>query len=135
MPRTIDQRVSARAQRLINRLRRLLKSPMEQPPPYGKETKMRQYLIALSAFAIVAAGPLAAEDFTVKYNDLNLKSEQGRKALERRIDKAAREYCGVGELQTGSRIVASSTRQCYEEARNAAREQLGSLVEQSQLGG
>lgn len=96
---------------------------------------MRQYLIALSALAIVAGSPVAAEDFTVKYGDLNLKSEQGRKALERRIDQAARDYCGVGAVQTGSRIVDPSKRQCFQTARNAAREQVDALVEQSQLGG
>ena len=96
---------------------------------------MRQYLIALSALAVVAASPLAAKDFTVNYADLNLKSEQGQKALERRIDKAARDFCGVGVGQTGSRVVPQGTRQCYQDARNAARQQIGQLVEQSQLGG
>jgi UrcA family protein len=109
--------------------------PIEQPPPYEEESTMRQYLIALSAFAVVAASPVVARDFTVNYADLNLKSEQGQRALERRIDKAARDYCGVGVGQTGSRVISHSTRQCYQDARNAARQQIGELVEQSQLGG
>jgi UrcA family protein len=96
---------------------------------------MRQYLIALSALAVVAGTPVAAKDFTVKYSDLNLKTEKGQKVLERRIDQAAREYCGVDTSRTGSRMISQSTRECYQAARDAAREQMALLVDNSQLGG
>ena len=100
----------------------------------GEDITMRQYLIALSALAVVAGTPVAAKDFTVKYSDLNLKSEQGQKALERRIDEAARDYCGVDTARTGSRLMSQGTRECYQDARNAAREEMA-LLDKSQLGG
>ena len=96
---------------------------------------MRQYLIALSAAAFVAATPLAAKDLTVKYSDLNLRSEQGQKELARRIDTAARDYCGMDTGLSGTRIRAKSTNQCYHDARDAARESMDQLVAQAQLGG
>jgi UrcA family protein len=108
---------------------------MEQPPPDQEDTIMRHYLIALSAFAIVAGTPLAAKDFTVQYSDLNLKSDKGQKELQRRIDKAAREYCGVDSRRVGSRMRSQGTRDCYKDARTAAREEMALLIGKSQLGG
>jgi UrcA family protein len=102
---------------------------------------MRQYLVALSALAAVAGAPLAAEDFatkesfTVKYSDLDLNTEKGQKALERRITKAARDFCGVGISDTGSHIDSQSARQCFEQTRSAARAHVARLVEKSELGG
>jgi UrcA family protein len=96
---------------------------------------MRQYLIALSAFAVVAGTPVAARDFVVKYDDLNLQSAQGQKELERRIDKSAREYCGLDRQHVGTRIPQKSARNCFASARTAAREQMNTLLGKSQLGG
>ena len=96
---------------------------------------MRQYLIALSALAIVAGTPVAAKDFTVKYSDLNLKSAKGQKELERRIDEAARDYCGVDSRRVGTRMRSQGTRQCYKDARAAARDEMALLIDKSQLGG
>lgn len=96
---------------------------------------MRQYLIALSALAVVAGTPAAAKDFTVKYSDLNLKSAKGQKELERRIDEAARDYCGVDNRRVGTRMRSQGTRDCYKDARAAAREEMALLLDKSQLGG
>ena len=96
---------------------------------------MRHYLIALTAFAVVAGTPVAARDFVVKYDDLNLQTAQGKKQLERRIDKAAREYCGLDAQHVGTRIPQKSARNCFSSARTAAREQLDAMVGKSQLGG
>ena len=95
---------------------------------------MRQYFIALSAVAIVAATPVAARDFKVVYSDLDLQTASGQKQLSHRIDKSAREYCDLS-TETGSRIPRQGARECYVSARAAAREQMKALVEKSQLGG
>ena len=96
---------------------------------------MRQYLIALSALAVVAGTPVAAKDFVVKYADLNLKSPKGQKELERRIDEAARDYCGVDSRRVGTRMRSQGTRECYRDARAAAREEMALLLGKTQLGG
>jgi len=96
---------------------------------------MRQYLIALSALAVAAGSPVAAKDFVVKYSDLNLASVKGQKELERRIDEAARSYCGLDTHQTGTRMRSQSTLNCYRDARAAARQEMAVLIDKSQLGG
>ena len=96
---------------------------------------MRQYLIALSAVAFAAATPLAAKDLTIKYSDLNLRSEKGQKELSQRIDTAAREYCGMDSRRVGTRLRAKGATQCYHDARNAARESMDQVIAQAQLGG
>lgn len=96
---------------------------------------MRQYLIALSAVAVAAGTPLAAKDFTVEHSDLNLQTAKGQKELERRIDSSAREYCGVDSRRVGSRMRSQGTRDCYKDARTAAREQMSLLIAKGQLGG
>ncbi len=96
---------------------------------------MRHHLIVLSALAVVVATPLAAEDFKVRYSDLDLQTAKGQKALDRRIDKAAREYCGTQEPVTGSRIIQQSAHDCYQDAVAAAREQVAALQSKTRLGG
>jgi UrcA family protein len=89
---------------------------------------MRSPLIALAAMTMIASVPAAAEEPVVRYNDLNLASPSGQKALDRRIDAAARSYCGIDDQQTGSRIKRNGA-QCFREARAAAREQMATLIE------
>lgn len=60
-------------------------------------------LTIVIATAFVVAAPASAEQIAVPYSDLNLASEKGRNLLERRIDRAAREVCGVDEAITGTR--------------------------------
>ncbi|MGX7951174.1 UrcA family protein [Tsuneonella sp. HG249] len=96
---------------------------------------MRTPLIALTALTLIAGVPAAAEDFVVRYDDLDLASPKGQKALDKRIDAAARAYCGVGVQRTGTRVKGSNTAQCYQSARNAAREKMAALVEQKSKGG
>lgn len=96
---------------------------------------MRTTLIALSALALVAGAPAAAKDFVVVHKDLDLSTAKGQKTLDQRIDAAAREYCGVDVQLTGSRIKGAGTKECFLSARNAARQQMATLIEQAQRGG
>lgn len=96
---------------------------------------MRTPVIALTALALIAGSPAAAEDFVVQHADLDLSTAKGQKALDKRIDSEARRYCKMDVRQTGTRIRASGTTECYNQARAAAREQMASLIGQSSLKG
>ena len=92
-----------------------------------------------SALAMMgAAAPALAKsngDMVIKYSDLNLNSPSGQKSLERRIDKAAREFCGVDREETGTRIRANQDTQCYRQAKSLATEQMAKLLDGTRLGG
>lgn len=89
---------------------------------------MRITLIALSALALGAAAPAAANDFVVQYSDLDLSSAKDLKTLDRRIDTASRKYCGADVQMTGSRIRGTGTEGCVASARKLAKEQLAVIV-------
>lgn len=96
---------------------------------------MRYLMTGLAALALGAtASAAAAQDMVVKYDDLDLTDAKAQKTLDQRIERAAREYCGAGRVVTGTRIVTSATA-CVASARNAARQQMASLVEKAQRGG
>lgn len=104
---------------------------------------MKSAILALaaagSALALMgAAAPAIAKsngDMVIKYTDLNLNSPSGQKTLERRIDRAAREFCGMDRRATGTRIRANQDTQCYREAKNLATEQMAKLLDGTRLGG
>ncbi|MCL6249977.1 UrcA family protein [Altererythrobacter sp. KTW20L] len=80
--------------------------------------------IALAGAALLATGSVAALERDtrttgVTYRDLDLATEEGRNELNRRIDSAAKQVCGMNERQTGSHIVPRDARECY---RNAKRD-------------
>lgn len=86
--------------------------------------------------ALIAAG-LAAPAFAdegqaytaeVRYNDLDLGSATGRKALDFRVEKAARDVCRVDESIVGTRILPKDRRLCYREARRQLDRQLAVLT-------
>ena len=90
-------------------------------------------MLLIATAALTATTPLAARDLVVVHKDLDLSSAKDRKVLEQRIDKSAREFCGVGRTLTGSRVQATGTMDCYRDARDAAREQMARLIEQRRL--
>ncbi len=80
--------------------------------------------IALAAAAMLASAGVAAEERETRtagvvYRDLDLATVEGRAELDRRIDNAAREACGVRERLVGSNIMTRESRECY---RNAKRD-------------
>ncbi len=101
---------------------------------------MKTPLFALAAAAtmLVGAPALADEtrpDMVVHYADLDLSSEAGQKALEKRIDAAAKKYCGVGEPTSGTRIKSSLVTRCYRDAKRLANQQFAAIVSEARLGG
>jgi UrcA family protein len=92
----------------------------------------KTFTIAAIAASIAATG-LAAPAFAgetgetrttaVRYSDLDLDTAAGQRKLERRLELAARDVCGVDEVVTGSRLASSSSRACYTETlENLSRE-------------
>jgi len=101
---------------------------------------MKTPIIALAAasLAITASPALAGGDqqtMTVEYEDLNLASEAGVARLEQRIDKAAREVCGVNAIRTGTRMKSLSGQRCVSDAKAQAMKQFASVIERERLGG
>lgn len=94
-----------------------------------------------SALAIMAtAAPAMAESdqtrgMVVQYDDLNLASKKGQKELERRIDRAAREICDTGRIQTGTRLRSNDSAKCYRAAKAMANNHMAKVIEDQRLGG
>lgn len=98
---------------------------------------MRIVILALTAVTMAVAAPaVAATDLVIQYDDLDLSSPKGQKTLERRIEVAARKFCGVDAAMTGTRMRSPGATECLNSARDAAREQMAVLVKrQSTLNG
>lgn len=92
-----------------------------------------------SALALMGAAPAAAQstsgDMVVAYSDLNLNSASGQKTLTRRIDKAARQFCGMDRTLTGTRVRPRQDTECYRQAKALATQQMAKLLDDTRLGG
>ena len=82
---------------------------------------MRMQSLALALAAAGLAVPAAAADeaprIGVHYGDLDLTSAEGQRQLDLRLERAAREVCGVNETVVGSHLRSQHSRECYREAR------------------
>ena len=93
---------------------------------------------AAATLALAAALPAQAtasetKQVSVSYSDLDLSTEDGRVALERRIEQAAQEMCGMdGRLTTGSRMPTYSMRACYKKATSQIGESVARAIEKSE---
>ena len=96
-------------------------------------------LLALAAAATIAAPAHAAGadngSVAVRYTDLDLATEQGQKALDERLDSAARKVCGMDERATGTRIASREATRCYREARAQLAERFADVVSNARRGG
>ncbi|MBO9498326.1 MAG: UrcA family protein [Novosphingobium sp.] len=88
---------------------------------------------ALIAIAVLGAAALSAPAFagsiSVKYKDLDLSTAEGQKALDSRIESAARKVCGFNELTVGTRIPDKEARDCVAEAHRKLQKQIAMLTE------
>ena len=100
---------------------------------------MRLHTLALAMAATVLAVPLAAKDeaprVAVRYGDLDLTSEAGQRQLDLRLERAAREVCGVDEKAVGSHLHSQHSRVCYREARRDLDQQYAQLVSRTAAAG
>ena len=101
---------------------------------------MKTPLMAIAAAATLASGaPALAQDkgpdMVVSYRDLDLSTAHGQRTLERRIDAAAKKYCGVATQRTGTRIPSPQIGKCYREAKRQATQQFAQIAGNRNLGG
>lgn len=90
--------------------------------------------IAAATLALSTA-PAFAGSVSVNYKDLDLSTPAGQAELDHRLDRAAREVCGMDEIQTGTRIPSRSARKCYKNAREKLDERIAMLVARERKGG
>lgn len=95
--------------------------------------------LALAAAAAVAApATLAARDtdesIAVSYADLDLRTEAGKRELERRIADAAKDFCGTDD-RTGTRIRSREMRNCVEQTKEQLDAQFAAVLAQTRSGG
>lgn len=80
-------------------------------------------VVVLGAPAIAtAATPSYLEErkATVSYADLNLENEAGVRVLYRRLQRAAKDVCGVAHLSNAPIRVYQQARQCYQDTLSEA---------------
>ncbi len=96
------------------------------------------------AIALAAALPLAVVAHAaetdqrttgVVYDDLDLASDAGKAELNRRIDRAAKLVCGLGESTVGTRIRTREARTCYDDARRALDNHFAGILRNASRGG
>jgi UrcA family protein len=83
---------------------------------------------AIFATPLVASAQEGGRTTGVTYRDLDLATQEGRTELDRRIDAAAREACGMDETILGTRLPTSSQRRCYRDAREQLDQRFAQLV-------
>lgn len=94
--------------------------------------------IAAASLAVTASPALAGDGtnhMTVHHADLDLASKQGVKALESRIDRAARVVCGASTPAVTTLREAAETRRCIAKAKAGSKQHFAAVVEQQRLGG
>ena len=93
---------------------------------------MRMQSLALALAATVLAVPATAADeapsIGVHYGDLDLTSAAGQRQLDLRLERAAREVCGLNEKAVGSHLRSQHSRECYREARRQLDQQYAAVV-------
>ena len=102
--------------------------------------RIRSTILALAAAAVALTVPAAATEAEsnsvgVRYSDLNLASKAGQDELDRRLDRAARNVCGMDGIRTGTRLASAESRRCYREARVTLDKQFAALVKERAAGG
>ena len=100
---------------------------------------MKMQSLALAFAAAALAVPAAAADEApsvgVRYGDLDLTSAEGQRKLDSRLERAAREVCGVNEKMVGSHLRSQHSRECYREARRHLDQQYAQLVRSKSAAG
>jgi UrcA family protein len=98
---------------------------------------MRNILLAAAALGALGmtVPATAQESVAVAYSDLNLATSEGQRTLDGRIDRAARNVCGMDQQRVGTRIRSSDSVKCYRAALANAQQRVAAIVRNEQLGG
>jgi UrcA family protein len=92
--------------------------------------KMQSLALALAA-AVLAVPAMAADEAPsvgVPYGDLDLTSAAGQRQLDLRLERAAREVCGLDVKATGTHLQSQHSRTCYREARRHLDQQYAEAI-------
>lgn len=93
---------------------------------------------ALAASTIFASPAFAAEGDTttvaVRYSDLDLSTQEGQQALERRLDNAAEQVCGIDRRTSGLRVQSTDAMRCYRETIKNFEREIASRAAEQQRG-
>jgi UrcA family protein len=122
-------------------LRRSLQQSRSCGATHGfvEEEEMRMQSLALALAAAFVAAPVAAKDeaptIGVRYGDLDLTSAAGQRQLDLRLERAARDVCGLDEKRVGSLLPSLHSRDCYREARRDLDQQYALLLSRKSAGG
>ncbi|MEE4201244.1 UrcA family protein [Erythrobacter sp.] len=97
-------------------------------------------ILAAGAALTLTAGAALADNTvpvskSIEYADLNLDTAAGQKALEYRINSAARDVCGADEVRTGTRIKSPEISACLADARSSAKRQVAAMIAKEKRGG
>lgn len=80
-------------------------------------TKIALAAAALSMATVGYAAETEQRTTGVSYTDLDLTTAEGTAELDRRIDRAAQQVCGLGEHELGTRVRSRDARKCYQDAK------------------
>lgn len=93
---------------------------------------------ALAASAMIAAPVYAADgegaSVSVRYADLDLSTSEGQATLERRLDRAAENVCGIDRRTSGMAMPSAEARSCYRETIKNFEREIAMRAEQQQRG-
>lgn len=88
-------------------------------------------LVAALGLALPTVPAVAqSASVSVDYSDLDLSTDKGQEQLERRIDKAARAYCGANQPKTGTMLRGGKTRKCVTSIKREIRTKVSAVVEE-----
>jgi UrcA family protein len=94
--------------------------------------KTALFAAAAAIATIATAAPALAGDVTVFYGDLDLSTAKDQDVFARRIRKAARKACDLGD---GGGVQTQAEMACYRLAHVRAKTQMAAVVEERRLGG
>lgn len=93
---------------------------------------------ALCTIGLFSAPAAFAKSTEVHYKDLDLTTTAGQKALEGRLQKAARDVCRTERATTGTHLHSMVDHDCYKQALSNVRDHVASAIDKaddSRLGG
>lgn len=90
--------------------------------------------LAVGATPVLAANPTTMT-LSINTDDLDLDTQAGQKALDQRIERAARTVCRITSPTTGTRVMSHQARSCLAKARASAKTQVAAIMENKRRGG
>lgn len=94
-------------------------------------------LAAALVSGAMLASPVMAEEamsIEVRYSDLDLSTQEGQDSLERRLNRAAEQVCGINPRVTGVALPSTESRRCYRETVEQFERQIATIAERQQRG-